>query len=57
MYTGLYTGMYTGMYTDMYTCTFFLLTFVLSFVHLGAVPKAPKAEELRFKTKNDGYVS
>ncbi|KAI0215575.1 putative ATP-dependent RNA helicase DHX57 [Lamellibrachia satsuma] len=22
----------------------------------GAVPKAPKAEELRFKTKNDGYV-
>ena len=23
----------------------------------GAVPKAPKADELRFKTKPDGYVS
>ena len=30
---------------------------VLLFSFPGAVPKAPKADELRFKTKPDGYVS
>ena len=34
-----------------------LIPFGLFIRHEGAVPRAPKVDELKFKTKEDGYVN
>ena len=45
-------GHQPGVYVPLSTfSSFFLILFT------GAVPKMPKADELKFKTKPDGYVS